>query len=729
MRLQARDPIFERGHFCQDMGRGPTFAPTTDPPRAVQPERFMTPSFNGAARLCGSLLLACATQALVTTARAQSLSGWQNADIGNVAAAGGATATSTDAWTLSGSGADIWDNADEFQYAYQPWSGDGEFIVRVTGITATDGWAKAGVMIRESLTPGSRHALACVNPQFTPAGVFRTTTGGASTFAAPYQKFSPMWLKLVRVNSAFTVYYSSDGASWQKAVAQTIDLPANVYVGLAVTSHRDGVLCTANFDHLSFRSTSNPAPTAPANLTATATGTSVALHWNDNSSNETRFQIERSTDGVNFSFDGFVGANVTDYTSNYLNAYTTYYFRVRSEVNDATFAYSNTAVVATGAAALGAPGLTAAASSSQQIDLHWTDGYTGETGFEVYRSVDNTNFTLLTTTPPDTAQFSVNGLTAATWYYFRVRAMTSGGASPYSDTAVAQTQSGPPTPPSGPAAPTALSATGGAGRIDLSWMDNATDETGFHFERSVDNVNFVALATLAADTTRYADTAVESGKTYYYRVRAVAGLAASAYTNVASALAGAATTTSSASASVAWSAADIGAVGVSGSGTVSGTDATVIGAGADIWDSSDAFRYVYRPWTGDGQIVVRVDGVSSTHPWSKAGVMFRETLSTNSPNLFAYLTPSNGVGFQARGTAGGATNFTGGPWWVSAPYWLKLTRSGNTFTAHTSADGISWIAIGSASVPMASSIYVGLAVTSHTTAQTNTAKFSQLDIH
>lgn len=683
----------------------------------------MIPSLNGAARPCGLLLLALVlVLASIQPLRAQALTGWQNADIGAVSAAGSASQNGA-SFILNGSGADIWNGADEFHFAYQAWSGDGEFVARVTGLTNTHGWAKAGVMIRESLQAESRHALACVNPAGAPTGVFRSSTGGASSFAPAYENFSPMWVKLVRVNTLFTAYYSLDGTNWRRLGSQTLELPTTVYVGLAVTSHDDGVICRADFDQVAFRASNNPTPAAPSNLTATAAGNTVTLRWTDNSSDETRFQIEKSTDNNSFAFDGFVGANVTEHTSRYLEADTTYYFRVRSQITESTYAYSNVATATTGSATLNAPGLVATAVSSQQIDLRWTDGYSSETGFELYQSADGVGFSLITTTAPDVTTYAVNGLAPSTWYYFRVRAVTAAGPSPYSDSAPAQTQSGPPGPPAGPAAPTSLSAVAAAGAINLSWTDNASDETGFHCERSVDNVNFFSIATLGANAASHADAAVESGRTYYYRVRAVAGLATSAYSNVASATA--ATGSVAGSSPSSWSSAEIGAVGAAGSSSTAGSEITVAGAGSDIWGAADAFHFAQRTWAGDGQFIVRVEDMDATHAWAKAGVMFRESLSPGAANAFVYLTPINGAGFQARSASGGATTFARGPWWASTPFWVKLTRQGNVFTAHASADGASWSLVGSATIAMPASIHVGFAVTSHNSAIANVATFME----
>jgi hypothetical protein len=83
-------------------------------------------------------------------------------------------------FTINGAGADIWGTADQFHFAYQTLNGDGEIVARVASLQNTHAWAKAGVMIREALTAGSRHAFAAVTPGNGLSFQRRVTTGGSS---------------------------------------------------------------------------------------------------------------------------------------------------------------------------------------------------------------------------------------------------------------------------------------------------------------------------------------------------------------------------------------------------------------------------------------------------------------------------------------------------------------------------------------------------------------------
>src|SRR5579872_2901901 len=79
-----------------------------------------------------------------------------------------------------------------------------------------------------------------------------------------------------------------------------------------------------------------------------------------------------------------------------------------------------------------------------------------------------------------------------------------------------------------------------------------------------------------------------------------------------------------------WSSSDIGAVGAAGSASGNGGSFTVTGSGTDIWNTADAFRYVYMPMTGDGTITTQVATEQYVANWTKAGVMMRETLDPSS---------------------------------------------------------------------------------------------------
>ncbi|MDP4209374.1 MAG: LamG-like jellyroll fold domain-containing protein [Bacteroidota bacterium] len=175
---------------------------------------------------------------------------WSHQDIGSngVAGNGGLVAGTYSLWA---SGADIWSNADAFQFLYQPFNSDGAIVARVLNIQNTNTSAKAGIMMRETLTAGSRHCLLGYRPSSSVEFVRRLTTGGSSTSEAVTSLTSPQWVKLLRIGTSFTSYRSVDGITWTQAgTTQTISMATSMYVGLAYTSHVNTTLGKAQFDHV-----------------------------------------------------------------------------------------------------------------------------------------------------------------------------------------------------------------------------------------------------------------------------------------------------------------------------------------------------------------------------------------------------------------------------------------------------------------------------------------------
>jgi regulation of enolase protein 1 (concanavalin A-like superfamily) len=175
-----------------------------------------------------------------------------------------------------------------------------------------------------------------------------------------------------------------------------------------------------------------------------------------------------------------------------------------------------------------------------------------------------------------------------------------------------------------------------------------------------------------------------------------------------------------------WASADVGSPALAGTATYSGTTFTVEGTGRDVWDPSDQFRFVYRQVSGDATIVTRVASLENVHAWTKAGVMIRESLSGTSRHAFALVSPGKGIAFQRRATTGGTSASTGVT--GTAPVWLRLERRGSTFTASRSSNGTSWTQIGTATISMGASVYVGLALTSHDPGQRATATFTNVTL-
>lgn len=176
---------------------------------------------------------------------------WTDRDIGETAVAGKASFAG-DAFTITGT-LDIWGKADGFHYVYRPLEGDGEVQARVNAVENTNEHAKAGVMIRESLDPGARHATMVATPVDGTQFLRRKDAGNVTTNTNPGRnrgKF-PCWVKLVRKGDDFSAYESSDGQEWVLAGRDTVKLGPKAYVGLVASSHQKTVTSTSRLDRVS----------------------------------------------------------------------------------------------------------------------------------------------------------------------------------------------------------------------------------------------------------------------------------------------------------------------------------------------------------------------------------------------------------------------------------------------------------------------------------------------
>ena len=155
---------------------------------------------------------------------------------------------------MNATGVDIWDTADQFRYAYQNLSGNGSMVVRVDSMVRTNGWAKAGVMMRESLHPGSKHAFVCLTPDFGVSFQQRPQTGNVMSQVSTNVVAASSWLKLTRTGDVFTAQESADGVTWNDvtfAAPVNVSMAADILIGLAVTSHNANAVTAAEFSNLS----------------------------------------------------------------------------------------------------------------------------------------------------------------------------------------------------------------------------------------------------------------------------------------------------------------------------------------------------------------------------------------------------------------------------------------------------------------------------------------------
>jgi len=230
---------------------------------------------------------------------------WSSADIGNIGIAGSACYLSQYlVYLLKGSGSDIGGTADAFRYAYFTIAGDDQIVARVAAQDATDPNNKAGIMIRENTSAGSRNAYIGITSGNGAFFQYRSATGGSTTTNTVAGPKAPYWVKLVKSGPNFAGYISSNGTSWAQ-VGPIINLGFGAitatYGGYAITSHNNTVLSSANFDNFS-QSTPSPLPLILTSFTGKNMNDQyVALQWTTGmEQNVDHFEVERCLDGIHF---------------------------------------------------------------------------------------------------------------------------------------------------------------------------------------------------------------------------------------------------------------------------------------------------------------------------------------------------------------------------------------------------------------------------------------------
>jgi hypothetical protein len=194
------------------------------------------------------------------------LAGFKHRDIGNPSIAGTVKILKSGI-DISASGADIWGIKDEFNFAYIEKTGDFDFVSRIESLSGANLYTKAGLMAREDLTAGCRHIYFQVFPDNNPRNhnnggyefQYRQIKDGEMKAIYPESSegtpefpvmFPNTWIRLQRIKNDFTGYYSTDGKNWKVYTAYTLELPAKIYLGLAVTSHNPGQAVTAKFRNI-----------------------------------------------------------------------------------------------------------------------------------------------------------------------------------------------------------------------------------------------------------------------------------------------------------------------------------------------------------------------------------------------------------------------------------------------------------------------------------------------
>ena len=708
-------------------------------------------------------------------------SGWSNQDVGATGKAGSSAYDwSSHTFTLKGAGADVWGTADALQYAYEPLSGDGVIVARVATVSSTASWVKAGVMIRETLDPGSAQAFMLVSFSKGTAFQRRTAAGGASVSSAGPNVAAPYWVKIERIGNTITGYVSPDGAAWTLVGSDAFAMGANVFVGLGVSSHVSGTLATATFDNVappsqpctfSISPASQSFDTTGGNATITLTASDPSCTWTAASSDPSWLTVTSAASGAG---NALVTVNAAANNAGARSATVT--------VGGQTFAASQSAAACTYAISptnqlFASGGDTATVSvtagswcawTATSGDPSWltvTAGASGTgNGSVTLSAAANSAGTRSTTVSIGDQTFNAQQAGAPCTFSISPSSQTLANGGDGGTIAVTTSSWCTWTANSSdPSWLTITSASAGTGSGSVTFAASANPAGQRAATIAIADQTFTATQNAAAcsyaispasqsvaigggsasitmTTGSWCGWSASSDSSWLAIASGATGVGSGTIALTASANGGAARTGTITAAGLTstvtqaapaipggWSNQDVGAVGKAGSTAYNWSTNvwTIKGAGADIWGTADAFQYASASMSGDGVVVARVASVSSTNAWVKAGVMIRETLDPASAQALMLVSYSKGLAFQRRTTAGGTSVSTAGAA-VGAPYWVKLERIGNTFNAYSSPDGTTWTLVGSDTIPMASTVYVGLAVSSHVSGTLATATFDNV---
>ena len=195
---------------------------------------------------------------------------WASADVGPVPLEGRVAIDDSGAeLVVTASGFDISGHEDSFHFAYVRLSGDIDIVARVDALDYTDDWAKAGVMLRQSLEAGSVHTMMAMSPLGSGYFVQRTTHGGFATIDVVEDLQLPSWVRLTRTGTTVTGLVSRDGANWSEAGSVELELSGALYVGIGVTSTNPGTSTQAEVRGVSVAGSSAPEPTPESEPTPT----------------------------------------------------------------------------------------------------------------------------------------------------------------------------------------------------------------------------------------------------------------------------------------------------------------------------------------------------------------------------------------------------------------------------------------------------------------------------
>jgi len=236
-------------------------------------------------------------------------------NIGDVGRPGYVASAGSDSFTINGAGNETQATKDSLFYVYQALAGDGEIVVRAAAVENNAWGSRAGVMIRESLSPDAKYAAVQARPSDSHGSPnegadfrVRATAATAYVSKARLDLKMPDWLKLTRTGDLFSASISADGVAWTLLGTATVPMTRNVFVGADIQGARRSQWLTTRFDHVRITAGSSTPPgvdtiqptvaiTAPGNTATVAKAVTISANASDNVG---VVGVQFTVDGANF---------------------------------------------------------------------------------------------------------------------------------------------------------------------------------------------------------------------------------------------------------------------------------------------------------------------------------------------------------------------------------------------------------------------------------------------
>jgi autotransporter-associated beta strand protein len=359
--------------------------------------------------------------------------GLNNIDIGGASPAGTGT-YSGGIWTVNGGGTEIWTHsADSCHFVYQQVAGDCNIIAQVNSVQNTAATAKAGVMIRDSLSSSSANrAWVAVTAAQTAEAYMNgwTQVYGGSNWEKQSRGLpqTNYWVKLERLGNIINLYTSLDGTSWAvECVGEFANMPSTAYLGLVVCSLNNGTVNTCTFSNVSITGGDGggvTAPPAPYAIYASPDTRQVPLRWLQ-SFGATSYNVMRSTTNGG-SYATIATVTNASYVDTNLVPTTAYYYVITASNSAGMSALSPQDSATTQPPPSTPTGLTVLAGNAQAT-LFWTPS-SGANSYNLKRStLSGSGFVTLTNLTG--INYVDSGLVNGTTYYYEVSATNYSGES------------------------------------------------------------------------------------------------------------------------------------------------------------------------------------------------------------------------------------------------------------------------------------------------------------